>query len=610
MDKYLVKTNKRQYDLSTEKDVEPTVSKRKKTNRIYSKSYLEFGFIDDGSEVSQPLCVICFEKLSNESMKPSKMKRHLETKHPKESNESIEFFKAKKIEYLKQKECIKKTVKTVDNSIRASYLVSLRIAQNKKPHTIGENLIIPAVMDICNLMFGEDFAKKVQSIPLSNTTVKRRIDEMADNVENQLIKKIKSSDYYSIQIDETTDISKCAQLLTYVRFIDNNQMKEEMLFCRELESNTTGEEIFNCLDEYVNRYFGWNNCIAVCSDGAASMTDKKSGLITRIKTVNPEIRSIHCLIHRQALASKKLSSDLNDVLDRVVKTVNFIKSRALNNRLFKTLCEEMGSEHNNLLLNSEVRWLSRGRVLKRVFDLKGVISEFLKNEEKFQDFENESFIAKVAYLADIFDQFNKLNLSLQSNDNILEVKDRILGFIEKLTVWAKRVNNNVFEMFNSFNEYVKLNDLSIDEFKSIIAEHLLNLKLYFEKYFSEILIEDRLEWIRNPFQVNIEEQKLTVELKDQLLELKCNESQRMNFKSTKLSEFWIEAKNQYPELALIAIKNLIPFPSTYLCESAFSSLTYLKNKYRSKLAVENDLRLALTKIVPDINELCCKKSLL
>jgi hypothetical protein len=56
MDKYLVKTNKRQYDLSTEKDVEPTVSKRKKTNRIYSESYLEFGFIDDGSEVSQPLC--------------------------------------------------------------------------------------------------------------------------------------------------------------------------------------------------------------------------------------------------------------------------------------------------------------------------------------------------------------------------------------------------------------------------------------------------------------------------------------------------------------------------------------------------------------------------
>ena len=82
----------------------------------------------------------------------------------------------------------------------------------------------------------------------------------------------------------------------------------------------------------------------------------------------------------------------------------------------------------------------------------------------------------------------------------------------------------------------------------------------------------------------------------------------MNLKNTKLSEFWIESKNLYPELALIAMKNLIlvPFPSPYLCESAFSSLTYLKNRYRSKLAVQNDLRLALTKIVPNIHELYSK----
>ncbi len=57
-------------------------------------------------------------------------------------------------------------------------------------------------------------------------------------------------------------------------------------------------------------------------------------------------------------------------------------------------------------------------------------------------------ISKVAYLSDIFDHFNKLNLSLQSNDNILEVSDRIRRFTEKLTVWHKRVNNNVYEMFS------------------------------------------------------------------------------------------------------------------------------------------------------------------
>jgi hypothetical protein len=66
-------------------------------------------------------------------------------------------------------------------------------------------------------------------------------------------------------------------------------------------------------------------------------------------------------------------------------------------------------------------------------------------------------------------------------------------------------------------------------------------------------------------------------------------------------------ESQFARIAEIAIEHLLPFPSTYLCESAFSSLIYQKNKYRSKLQVENDLRLALTKIVPNIDMLCNEK---
>ena len=46
---------------------------------------------------------------------------------------------------------------------------------------------------------------------------------------------------------------------------------------------------------------------------------------------------------------------------------------------------------------------------------------------------------------------------------------------------------------------------------------------------------------------------------------------------------------------------------TYLCETAFSVLTNMKTKYRSRLAVESDLRVCLTKIVPRIEKLCSEK---
>ena len=53
------------------------------------------------------------------------------------------------------------------------------------------------------------------------------------------------------------------------------------------------------------------------------------------------------MIHKQALATKKMSPELQMVLDEAVKIVNYIKSRALISRLFKIMCEEMGQTTRN-----------------------------------------------------------------------------------------------------------------------------------------------------------------------------------------------------------------------------------------------------------------------
>jgi hypothetical protein len=56
-----------------------------------------------------------------------------------------------------------------------------------------------------------------------------------------------------------------------------------------------------------------------------------------------------------------------------------------------------------------------------------------------------------------------------------------------------------------------------------------------------------------------------------------------------------------------AVTFLLEFSTTYLCECGFSSVIYLKNKYRNRLSIEPDLRLKLTKIEPDIRKLCLAK---
>ncbi|XP_039967980.1 protein FAM200A-like isoform X1 [Bactrocera tryoni] len=91
------------------------------------------------------------------------------------------------------------------------------------------------------------------------------------------------------------------------------------------------------------------------------MTGKNSGLIAKLKSIIPNISWTHCSLHRQALAAKVVPSALNDVLKEVIKTVNSIKGKALQTRLFRIVCENMGSLHQNLLYHTEVRWLSKGK---------------------------------------------------------------------------------------------------------------------------------------------------------------------------------------------------------------------------------------------------------
>jgi hypothetical protein len=71
--------------------------------------------------------------------------------------------------------------------------------------------------------------KKIQEIPLSNNTVKVRIEKMSYDIEEQLLVKVKNSPYFALQCDESTDVTQCCQLLVFVRFLDeDNRIKGEL----------------------------------------------------------------------------------------------------------------------------------------------------------------------------------------------------------------------------------------------------------------------------------------------------------------------------------------------------------------------------------------------
>ena len=286
----------------------------KKKSRRYNDSYLDFGFtfvLLNGEE--KPQCVICSKVLASESMLPNKLKRHLGSSHPQFVNKPREFFARKLNDLKKQVSTISQFTQLPSKALLASYQVAHRIAKCKKSHTIAEELILPAAVDLATTMIGEEAAQKLILVPqLSNDTMCRRIDGMAEDIHDQLIDQMKEREF-SLQLDEATDNSRNAHLICYALFVDFSEQNlvEELLFCKPIELGCRGIDLFNITDNFISKNnLDWEKCISICTDGTKAMSGSCCGLRSLIEERAPMAKWTHCIIHCEALVALSLARQL------------------------------------------------------------------------------------------------------------------------------------------------------------------------------------------------------------------------------------------------------------------------------------------------------------
>ena len=78
-------------------------------------------------------------------------------------------------------------------------------------------------------MLGDKAEQDISKIPFSNSTIQRRIINLSGNIEQSVMAELKNCQF-ALQIDESSDISNHAQLIAFVRFIDEGSSGHRLIW--------------------------------------------------------------------------------------------------------------------------------------------------------------------------------------------------------------------------------------------------------------------------------------------------------------------------------------------------------------------------------------------
>ena len=120
----------------------------------------------------------------------------------------------------------------------------------------------------------------------------------------------------------------------------------------------------------------------------------------------------------------------------VVSCINFIRAKGLKHRQFQQFLSELESAHGDVLYNTEVRWLSRGRVLRRFYELLPEINAFLHSKDKtVPELIDPEWKWHLAFLTDVTEMLNSLNLQLRGEGKLIcDMYSHIKAFEVKLAL--------------------------------------------------------------------------------------------------------------------------------------------------------------------------------
>ncbi|XP_025409478.1 general transcription factor II-I repeat domain-containing protein 2B-like [Sipha flava] len=356
-----------------------------------------------------------------------------------------------------------------ESLVKASFQVARTLAIAGKPFTDGQivkECILKTVEEICpdkiNLFTGISFFK-----------------------------------YFSIALDESTDTSDSAQVLLFVREVNESfEITEELAAVHSMKDSCTGNEIFLKVKESIFTLgLEFSILKGVTTDGERNMCGAHTGLVGNIckavlETGAAAPMAIHCIIHQQALCGK--NAPIYEVMNIVVQNVNYIRKSALSHRQFKNFLAEI--EKKNLAHFPTC------------------------NKFKLENYKEFPTVFAVGVLTYLKEQFQTRFRDFKSAEDRIRIFEN--PFALKIETLPTEFQLEVIELIsnNNFKDYFK--EASLQQFYAMLPEESFpNLKKHAREiisiFSSTYLCEQtfsKMKYVKSKYRTNLSDEHLQATL--------------------------------------------------------------------------------------------------
>ena len=329
---------------------------------------------------------------------------------------------------------IEQALSAVESAERKAMISAMKclyfLCKNEIPHTTNFVSLLGLAKSIgatylCDLNLGGN----------AHYTSERFIQEAVSSLGVVIRKKIfddlRSSPFFSLLCDETTDVAVKKELIVYARYLSSDRhIRTSFIGLLEVPDGTAST-IFSALQKLCEEE-GFDidsKLVAFGSDGAAVTIGRHSGVVTLLKQTSPWLIANHCVAHRLALASAQAADEVpyvkkfKAILDQLYR---FYDNSAVRTAALKFIQDILEDPRLKLTQAKDVRWLSHEDAVNNLRKyLRSVITSLEREADERHDAQalglatfvkTYNFVATLLMLSDILPPLASLSRAFQRKD--------------------------------------------------------------------------------------------------------------------------------------------------------------------------------------------------